>query len=85
MSRWRMYSNSKIAKQRKQRRKAQERRDFDRGLAMLNRLRDDQIVHVRHLLRSWCGANAYGSQISESNVHMPVCRRAIERTLQDRP
>lgn len=84
MSRWRLYSNSKIAKQRKQRRKAQERRDFDRGLAMLNSLRDDQIVHVRHLLRSWCGP--FGdSQLSEANVHIPICRKAIERTLRDRP
>lgn len=85
MSRWRQFSNSKIAKQRKQRRNAQERRNFDRGLAMLNSLRDDQIVHVRHLLRSWYGVGIGGSQLSESNVHIPICRKAIERTLRDRP
>lgn len=54
--------------------------DLRRGLDLLAKLRPDQIEHVRHLLRSWCGTG-----ISEANVHMPICRRAIRRTLNDRP
>lgn len=66
-------------------RREQEKRDFERGLALLNRLRDDQVEYVRHLLRSWCGTTPSGASLSEANVHMPVCRRAIKRALRDRP
>lgn len=54
--------------------------NFARGLAMLERLRDDQCQHVRHLLRSWTR-----EALSEGNIHLPICRYAIERTLRDRP
>lgn len=71
---------------RRSRQLAIRKRETAQGMVLLRQLRDDQIAHVRHLLRSWTGPHFDGSSsLSEGNPHIGICRRAIRRTLQDRP
>ena len=55
-------------------------REFQIGLVLLNRLRDDQVPRVRQILKSQTGI-----PFSEANVHEPIVRRAIRHVLNNNP
>lgn len=61
-------------------RRQQLMKEFDCGLALLNRLRDDQVPRVRQIIKSWTGI-----PFSEANVHEPLVRRAIKHVLSNNP
>ena len=55
-------------------------REFQFGLSLLNKLRDDQVPRVRQIIKSWTAI-----PFSEANVHEPLVRRAIKHVLRNFP
>lgn len=71
---------SKARDRRRDNRKRQQRAAYKASLALLDQLRDDQCERVRQILRSWTGI-----AMTEANVHLPECRRAIRHVLNHHP